>query len=56
MIIVKINILVIASNASIKSIVSFIIKGKCIDLLDLLEKHGVDSETVIDKLEEKLLK
>ena len=36
-------------------IVSFIIKGKCIDLLDLLEKHGVDVETVIDKLEKKLL-
>lgn len=37
-------------------IVSFIIKGKCIDLLDLLETYGVDSETVIDKLKEKLLK
>lgn len=37
-------------------IVSFIIKGKCVDLLDLLETHGVDVETVIDKLEEKLLK
>ena len=37
-------------------IVSFIIKGKCVDLLDLLETHCVDSETVIDKLKEKLLK
>jgi hypothetical protein len=37
-------------------IVSFIIKGKCVDLLYLLETHGVDVETVIDKLEEKLLK
>jgi hypothetical protein len=36
-------------------IVSFIIKGKCVDLLDLLKTH-VDVETVIDKLEEKLLK
>lgn len=37
-------------------IVSFIIKGKCVDLLDLLKTHVVDIETVIDKLEEKLLK
>ena len=37
-------------------IVSFIIKGKCVDLLDLLKTYGVDVETVIDKLEEKLLK
>jgi hypothetical protein len=37
-------------------IVSFIIKGKCVDLLDLLKTHVVDVETVIDKLEEKLLK
>ena len=37
-------------------IVSFIITGKCVDLLDLLETHGVDVESVIDKLEEKLLK
>ena len=37
-------------------VVSFIITGKCIDLLDLLEKYGVNSETVIDKLEKKLLK
>ena len=37
-------------------IVSFIITGKCVDLLDLLETHGVDSETVINKLEKKLLK
>ena len=36
-------------------IVSFIITGKCVDLLDLLKTH-VDIETVIDKLEEKLLK
>lgn len=37
-------------------IVSFIIKGKCVDLLDLLKTHVVDVETVIDKLEKKLLK
>lgn len=37
-------------------IVSFIITGKCVSLLDLLKTHGVDVETVIDKLEEKLLK
>lgn len=37
-------------------IFSFIIKGKSVDLLDFLETHGVDVETVIDKLEEKLLK
>jgi hypothetical protein len=37
-------------------IVSFIITGKCVDLLDLLKTHVVDVETVIDKLEEKLLK
>ena len=36
-------------------IVSFIITGKCVDLLDLLKTY-VDVETVIDKLEEKLLK
>lgn len=37
-------------------IVSFIIKGKCVDLLDLLKTNVDDVETVIDKLEEKLLK
>ena len=37
-------------------VVSFIVKGKCVDLLDLLKTYGVDVETVIDKLEEKLLK
>jgi hypothetical protein len=37
-------------------IVSFIITGKCVDLFYLLEKHCVDLETVIYKLEEKLLK
>ena len=36
-------------------VVSFIVKGKCVNLLDLLE-HGIDVETFIDKLEEKLLK
>lgn len=37
-------------------VVSFIVKGKCVDFLDLLKTHVADVETVIDKLEEKLLK